>query len=129
MRRRGVSPGISQRFEACSFLGDRPQKIKEIASGPRQSIEPGDNQYVTLCEDRDQAHQLLAIRSSTTDLLLKNLCAFGRFKLGYLRCQGLAVRTDTGVSIDGHNVIQFRTYIMHTIKPHSIRVNGFVHKS
>src|SRR5438046_1393144 len=107
MRCRGVSPSISQRFEARSLLGDRPQEIKEIASGPRQSIEPGDDQYVTLCEDRDQAHQLLAIRPSTTDLLPINFGAFGRFKLGYLRCQGLAVRTDSGVSIDGHNVLRF----------------------
>src|ERR1700716_982432 len=35
---RSVSPSISQGFEPSPFSGDRPQQIKEIASGPRQSI-------------------------------------------------------------------------------------------
>jgi hypothetical protein len=65
MRRRCVSPGVSQRFEPGPFFGDRPKQIEEIARGPRQSIEPGDNQYATLREGRVRAHQLLAIRSST----------------------------------------------------------------
>src|ERR1700724_4712042 len=55
MRRRGVSPGVSKRFEACPFFPDRPQQVQEIACGPRQPIEPGDDQYVAL---REQGHQL-----------------------------------------------------------------------
>jgi hypothetical protein len=46
MRRCGVSPTISERFEPSPFFGDRPEQIEEIASGPRQSIEPGDDQHV-----------------------------------------------------------------------------------
>src|SRR3982074_1027770 len=48
MRRRGVGPNISQRFEPRPFFGDRPQQIEEVAGGPRQSIEPGDDQDIPL---------------------------------------------------------------------------------
>jgi hypothetical protein len=39
LRRRGVCPGVSQRFKPRPFLGDRPQQIEKIACRPRQSIE------------------------------------------------------------------------------------------
>jgi len=34
MRRRGVSPSVSERFEACPFFPHSPQQVQEIACGP-----------------------------------------------------------------------------------------------
>jgi hypothetical protein len=82
MRRRSVSPSISQRFEPRPFLGDRPKQIEKIACGPRQSIETGDDQNIPLCQARHQARKLLAVGPRTADLLLKNLGAFGGFEFG-----------------------------------------------
>jgi hypothetical protein len=82
MRCRGVCPGVSQRFEPRPLLGDRPQQIEKVACGSRQSIEPGNNEDVTLCEYRHQARKLFAVEPRTADLLLKYLGAFGGFEFG-----------------------------------------------
>jgi hypothetical protein len=50
VRRRGVSPGVSERLEARSFFPDRPQRVQEILRGSRQTIETGDDQYIALRE-------------------------------------------------------------------------------
>jgi hypothetical protein len=82
MRRRGVSPRVSKRSEACSFFPDRSQQVQEIARGSRQAIESCNDQYVPFSEDRHQTHQLLAVRPSATDFLLKYLGAFRGFEFG-----------------------------------------------
>ncbi len=61
VRRRRVSPSVSERFEACPFFPDRPQQVQEIARGPRQTIEPRDDQYVALREKSHQPSQLFAV--------------------------------------------------------------------
>src|SRR4051794_5280680 len=50
MRRCRVSPGISKGFEAGSLFRNRAQQVEQIAGRPRQTIEPGDSQYVALHE-------------------------------------------------------------------------------
>src|SRR4051812_37813552 len=49
MRCRRVRPGISQGFKAGTFFSNRPQEVKKISRGPRQSIEAGDHQHVPVC--------------------------------------------------------------------------------
>ena len=68
MRRRRISLGISERFETGPLLGDRPQQIEKIACGPRQSIETGNDQNISLCQARYRARKLLAVGSSSAEI-------------------------------------------------------------
>ena len=105
MRRRGVCPGVSQRFKPRPFLGDRPQQIEKIACGPRQSIETGDDQNIPLCQARHQARKLLAVGPRTADLLLKYLGAFGGFELSQLGGQGLTIGAYPRLSVNRYIAI------------------------
>src|ERR1700730_10154042 len=55
MRRRGVSPSVSERFEPRPFFPDRPKQVQEIACGPCPPIEPGHDQYGV---PREKRHNL-----------------------------------------------------------------------
>jgi hypothetical protein len=54
MRRRGVGPGVPQRFETGALVGNGAQQIKQVTGRPRQAIQAGDHQHIILTETGDR---------------------------------------------------------------------------
>jgi hypothetical protein len=66
---RGVGPGIAQRLEAGTGLGDGVEDVEEITGGAGQPIEACHHQHVALAEALDDLGQLGAVGLGAADLL------------------------------------------------------------
>lgn len=73
LRRGGVGPGITKRAKPGSLVGDRGKRVEKVAGRSRQTVEPGDQQHVTLVELRQGAAKPNAIGFGSAGSLPPNL--------------------------------------------------------
>jgi hypothetical protein len=69
MRGRGVGPGVVERAELGSGLGDAVEDGEQITGRARQPVEPGDEEGVAVAERLEQLGELGPIGARTGDLL------------------------------------------------------------
>src|SRR5262249_37524516 len=102
MRRRGVGPGVLQRTEAGSSLGQLVEHIEQIAGRARQTIKAGDDEDITGLEPADGLGQLGPVGLRARGLLLEHLGAAGGSQLGILGSQVLVSGRDPRISEKRH---------------------------
>jgi hypothetical protein len=103
----GVGPGVVERAELGSGLGDAVEAGEQITGRARQPVEPGDEEGVAVAERFEQLGELGAVGARTGDLLAVEAVASGDFERSLLGGQALALGRDAAVAVDGHCAFPF----------------------
>ena len=126
MRARRVGPYVAQGPESGSGLGDRVERVQQVARRSRQPVKARHRQHVALVELREGKAQLRAVAARAAGRFPKDLFGSGGLELFHLRVNALAVCRDSCIAVN-HAVL------MHVIfaqkKGFSIKGLSFVHNS
>ena len=109
-RRRGIGPAISKRLQLGTLGLDHPHGVQQVKGGAGQTVEPGDDEYVTLGQGGERPGQLGPVGSRPAHGLLEHGIAPLGSQLLKLGGEGLAGGGDAGVADGFHGCIMHATY-------------------
>jgi hypothetical protein len=106
---RRVGPGLAQRSELGTGLGNLLEDVEEIPGRAGQPVESGDQHEVAFAEHVQQPVQLRPATLCAGYLLAIDLRSAGLVQLGLLRSQSLAGGRDERITVSRHQTIPFRS--------------------
>jgi hypothetical protein len=102
VRRGGVGPCVPERAEAGFLLGDRRERVQQVAGRAGEAIEPRHHYHVAGGEFGDKPAQLRPVGLGPARHLAEHLARAGGAELPGLSVNALAAGRDAGIAINRH---------------------------
>jgi hypothetical protein len=100
VRRGGVGPCVAERAEAGFLLGDRGERVQQVAGRAGEAVEPRHHDHVASGDFGEQPAKLRSVNRHAARHFAKHLARANGAKLPGLRVNTLSAGRDAGIAVN-----------------------------